>query len=566
MEYIAIQGWGSAPTIAMRFYYEHKRSGANMMYRVMVEVDSCNGLGYFGYPIYFDLKLDGTTYLSTTLKGVAPSQWSAFSYTSDWFTVYNKGSGTTTASFRIYSGSGSVRDSTYTYYLTVDPGKSSMTVGNGTLGTAQRLTINSLSSNFIHDVYWTCGEEAEYILWRSSETSVLWTPPLSLAKHNTTGTSVSVTLTIHTFSDGVLVGTNEYPLNYTIPNSVKPTVSKGWAVATPYNTGTAASGLNAYVQGYSKAKVTFDTGKIDMGTAYGATIASYKIVVGSNTTATSPYLTPILTTAGNVSITCYVYDSRGRYASETLVVTVHEYKKPTLKEISAYRSDSSGTSDGSGTYITVKATSGFSGIGGLNTGALRARVKVSGGSYGSYTNLLSGTSAVLGNGLISTKSTYIVEISLTDILGNSAIYTGIIPTETVFFMGLEGGTGASFGKYPELDNTLDIQWDLYARGDVYGRLYGLGKVHMIPWEADFNEYLDFGVYACTANATAERCTNCPTASAGRLIVSSANGTGERTGAYVYILQEYITLDGSTRYYRLCYSDANGAWKFNEWKT
>lgn len=564
---LGTKSWGSSPTISMTFYYEKKRSGADMLYRVQVSISDCDGSSYFGYPIYMRLYIADALRCTVTLKGASPTQWSsAITYTSAWYTVSNVGSGTVGVKFNLYSGSGSARDETYSFSMAVDPGKSTLSVGNGTLGTAQTLTINRLSSSFIHDVYWECGDKAEYILWRSNLTSVQWTPPLTLAAENPTGESVQINLVIHTFSGEVLVGTNEYPITCTIPSSVKPTLTNGWAVAAPYNTGTAAANIGAFVQGYSKAQVSFNSSKINMDTAYGATIQYYKIVMGSYSSASAPHLTPVLSTAGNVYITCYVYDSRGRYASETLTIPVHEYKKPTLRDISAYRSDGEGASDGSGTYIAVKASSVVSGIGGLNTGSLRARLKVSGGSYGAYTDLTSNITAVLGDGLISVKSTYIAEITLTDTLGNSALYTGIVPTEAVFFMGLEGGTGAAFGKYPELDNTLDIQWDLYARGDVYGSLYGLGKVHQIPWEADFNEYLDFGVYACTANATAERCYNCPTTSAGRLIVSSANGTGERLGAYVYILQEYITLDGSTRYYRLCYSNVNGEWQFNEWKT
>lgn len=564
---LGTKSWGTSPDIPITFYYEKKRSGADMLYRVQISVAACNGASYFGFPIYMRLHIGGSLRCTVTLKDASPMQWSsAITYTSAWYTVPNVGSGTVGVTFNIYSGMGSTRDETYSFSMDVDPGKSSLNVSNGTLGTAQTLKINRLSSSFIHDVYWECGDKAEYILWRSNMTTVQWTPPLTLAAENPTGESVHINLVIHTFSGDVLVGTNEYPITCTIPSSVKPTLTSGWAAVTPYNTGTAVAGMNAYVQGYSKAQVTFNSSKINMDTAHGATIKSYKIVVGSYSSASSPYLTPLLNTAGAVYITCYVYDSRGRYASETLTITVQEYSKPTLKDISSYRSNSAGESDGSGTYITVKATSVVSSIGGLNTGTLRARVKVSGSVYGAYRDIISGTSTVLGDGLVSVKSTYVVEITLTDSLGNSALYTGIIPTEAVFFMGMDGGKGAAFGKYPELDNTLDIQWDLYARGNVYGNLYGLGKVHQIPWEADFNEYLDFGVYACTANATAERCYNCPTTNAGRLIVSSANGTGERTGTYVYILQEYITLDGSTRYYRLCYSNAEGKWNYNEWKT
>ena len=465
---LGTKSWGSSPTNSITFYYEKKRSGADMMYRVQASVAPCTGSSYFGYPIYMKLYIAGSLRCTVTLKGASPTQWSsAITYTSAWYTVPNKADGTTAVSFNIYSGSGSSRDETYSFSMAVDPGKSTMSVGNGTLGVAQTMAITRLSSSFTHTITYTCGSASGTICDKSSSTSISWTPPLDLAKQNTVGDKVTVSLTLTTYSGSTSVGSNSYTITYNIPSSVKPTLSSGWATVAPYNVGSVAASINAYVQGYSKAQVTFNSGKINMATAYGATISSYKIVMGSFSTTTAPYVTPFLPTAGNVSITCYVYDSRGRYAYETLTIAVQEYSMPTLKDISVYRSNSAGVADDTGTYITVKATSVISSIAGLNRGNLRARVKVSGGEYGAYTALTSGTAAVLGGGLISTQSTYVVEISLIDQLNRGAMNTSYIPTGSVFFMGMEGGNGAAFGKYPEYDNMLDVEWDLRTRGDLY---------------------------------------------------------------------------------------------------
>jgi hypothetical protein len=43
--------WGSGPAIPVEFSYSKYRSGANMVYRVFVEIKPVTGAHYFGYPI-----------------------------------------------------------------------------------------------------------------------------------------------------------------------------------------------------------------------------------------------------------------------------------------------------------------------------------------------------------------------------------------------------------------------------------------------------------------------------------------------------------------------------------
>ena len=84
-----------------------------MQYRVQVTVNPVSGASSFGYPIYLGLYINGVGRTSVTLKAASPSRWtSAIVWTSDWYTVADKTSGTTPASFNLYSGSGSSRNST----------------------------------------------------------------------------------------------------------------------------------------------------------------------------------------------------------------------------------------------------------------------------------------------------------------------------------------------------------------------------------------------------------------------------------------------------------------------
>ena len=107
--------WGSSPNIYFDFSYEKKREGSTQYYRITVSCDPITGSSYFGYPIYVQIYLDGKSKATHTLKAASPNRWtSAISHTTGWLSV-SKTSGTTALAIRIYSGSGSSRDTTYNY-------------------------------------------------------------------------------------------------------------------------------------------------------------------------------------------------------------------------------------------------------------------------------------------------------------------------------------------------------------------------------------------------------------------------------------------------------------------
>lgn len=138
--------------------------------------------------------------------------------------------------------------------LTTIPRKSTLAVANGTLGTAQTLTITEQASSFVHKLQYACGDASGWILGSSSATSstlsTSWTPPLSLANQNTTGTSVSVTFTLYTYSGTTLIGSNTYTKTFSIPASVKPSVSLAVSDLMSY-----AGTYGAYIQGLSKLAI-----------------------------------------------------------------------------------------------------------------------------------------------------------------------------------------------------------------------------------------------------------------------------------------------------------------------
>lgn len=109
----------NSPAISFSTYYESYRSGASMFYRLQIVVGTCSGSSYFGYNIYDTMNLNGSQIHADMVKNSSPSQWTtAYTHTTGWVEVPNKTSGTTSASFRLYSTNGS-RDETLTYDLPI---------------------------------------------------------------------------------------------------------------------------------------------------------------------------------------------------------------------------------------------------------------------------------------------------------------------------------------------------------------------------------------------------------------------------------------------------------------
>lgn len=120
----ALQWTSSKPYLYLTVSYGKRRSGADMIYSVNLSVSTCTGSKYFGYPIYAEIFVNGeqNARFNPTLKNSSPSQWSnPINYNTGEFTISNKTTGTTALSVRLYSGSGSSRNETFTFEMPIDP-------------------------------------------------------------------------------------------------------------------------------------------------------------------------------------------------------------------------------------------------------------------------------------------------------------------------------------------------------------------------------------------------------------------------------------------------------------
>ena len=455
---LASLDWGTGPKIPFVFAYEHQRSGADMQYRAKVTINPITSAnGHFGYPIYLKLTIGGTLRETTTLKAASPDRWtSAITYTSPWYTVAGKTSGTTVVSFNIYSGSGSTRNETYSYSMAVDPAASLLASPNGTLGTALTLTVTKYNTAFTHTITYKCGAATGTVSTTASATSVSWGTSngntVALAAQNTAGKSVTVTFTIITYSGTTEVGRNTASCLMTIPNTVKPSVALTVADAA----GLLAT-YGAYVQGKSKLTITATP-----TLAYGSPIKVYEITADGKTYNTSPVTTDVIQGIGTLEITAKVTDNR-TYPSNVAKtnITVLQYAPPAVT-VTAYRCNSSGAADQEGAYMKFGFSATISSLNSKNSATYSISYKAGSGAATKVTGSgLSYTSAVIA---CDVAQNWTIEVTVTDKL-SSTVKAAVIPIAFTLMDFYNTGKGVAFGKVATRDG-FDCAMPAYFSGSA----------------------------------------------------------------------------------------------------
>ena len=341
-------------------------------------------------------------------------------------------------------------------------------MGTATIGEEVHISLPRASSGFTHTLRYVFGGAAETI-----DTGVAdgydWLVPESLAAQIPNDPSGTGTLTCETYSGSTIIGTKSVPFTASVPGSMKPAITPGWATVTYDNSGTKASGIAAWVQGYSKAKAVFNGSKVTC--KQGASIAKYAVTYLGKTVEESPYRTETISTT-SATVRCTVTDSRGLSDYEDFEIAIHPYAPPALTGAMLYRADGDGAASDSGTHIAGRATANYYPIGGENAATIRGYWKAVGGSYGSGEALSSGVTGIIsGSAVISTDRSYVAKLVITDSLGNTAEFEDSIPTERVAFHLKEGGNGAAFGKVAETEYVLELAEDWELKG---GKKAGAG--------------------------------------------------------------------------------------------
>lgn len=378
--------------------------------------------------------------------------------------------------------------------LTTIPRKSSLSVANGTLGTEQTLTVTRQSSNFTHTITAKCGSASATVCTKSSSTSIKFTPPLSWASQNTTGTSVSVTYTITTYNGSTSVGSNSYTKTCSIPASVKPTCSIAVTDAMGY-----ASTYGGYLKGLSKFKVV-----VTATTAHGSAIKSYKTTANGSTYTAASFTTGVLSSSGTLKVSATVTDKRDRTGTDTESLTVLDYSKPLITALSVHRCNEDGTTNDQGEYVQVVFSSSVTALNNQNSATYILEYKKT--SEDTYASVVLSDHA--NNYAVSSASyifaadsgsSYNVRLIVNDNFTSSAKTTTASTGFTIMHW-LASGLGMAIGKIAELAGVLDIGFKTRFMG---------GILHpVLEPETDLNDVLTPNTYV-GANVSTYNYANCP---------------------------------------------------------
>ena len=340
------------------------------------------------------------------------------------------------------------------------PRKSTLSASNGTLGTKQTLTVTRKSSSFTHTITYKCGSASGTICTKSSDTSIEWTPPLSLASQNTTGTSVSVTFTITTYSGSTNVGSNTKTITCTIPASVKPSCTVNISDPTGY-----ANTYGGYLKGLSKFKVA-----VTATTAYGSAIASYSATANGTKYTKASFTTDVLKSSGAQTVSATVKDKRGRSGSTSANISVLDYNPPVISKLTVHRCNADGPENDQGAYVEVKFSGSVTALNNKNTAAYTLEYKKSSASEYTVVKLtaLNNKYSVADSSYIfaaETGSSYNVRLTVADNFSSASSTTSASTAFTLMHW-LASGLGMAIGKIAELANVLDIGFQTRFMGGI----------------------------------------------------------------------------------------------------
>ncbi len=230
---------------------------------------------------------------------------------------------------------------------------------------------------------------------------------------------------------------------------------------------------------------------------YGASIKSSQLVIG-NGVYEDPFVTDILTTTGNVTVTAKATDSRGYVGKMEQSIYVIPYAKPAIVPaegeigIVCCRCDETGYISDSGTWLKIKAKRSYSPVvsDGEQYNFCEIRYRCNGGEWETILYGDDGSDEVevnIPNVVTSTTTAYTIEVGVVDSLGYESSAIIIVPSDKVEFHLREGGNGAAFGEYAEDANVLSVaeSWELRVKGtmtiggkSLLDMFYPVGSIYM----------------------------------------------------------------------------------------
>lgn len=407
------------------------------------------------------MQLDGSTVMSYDDSFNIGTSWVKIGSTVS-KTVTHNADGTKTISLKGFFDSlgltTKLDDLTVTGNVTLKtiPRASSFSLSASTVtagSTSMTVNIDRASGSFTHTVQWKLGSHTKSTT--GVGTSASYTIPKSWLDAIPNSTSGTGTVTVTTYNGDTKIGSTSKSFTVKAASDVVPSFT---GITFTRVDGDVPADWGIYVRTKSKVivKITGTAG------AYGSTIKSYSISGGGYSGTGSSLTTGYLNTAGTVTFTAKITDSRGRTATKTASITVTDYAPPVLSSVAGFRCDAEGTEQDDGNYISLTANFSGSVLDGKNPVTGEYRYKAEGGNWSGFSPLVSGEAAVFA---ATGDATFTVQVQVSDTF--SSFTQDIVVNSIRFIMDFKaGGTGIAFGKAAEYDDTLDCNWEGHFRKNV----------------------------------------------------------------------------------------------------
>lgn len=348
-----------------------------------------------------------------------------------------------------------------TFTLDTIPRASSFTVSNNSvdMGTAVTFNITRASSAFTHKLTLTWGDEVSTIA-SNVGTSASWTIPLTLAADIPNSKSSGCIITCITYSGSTEIGRKTLGMTLKVP-VIRPSIK---TVAVSEATSGLASKFGVYVQGKSKFKVEIGA----TGANY-ATIKSYSTKILGKTYTGSTFTSNVITASGSVDVEVTVTDSRGFANTFTQKVTVAAYSDPSITTFTVQRCEKNGTLNDEGEYVKIVAAFSITSLSNKNDKSYTIAYKLKEDT--NFTPLTSGSVYSLNTTYIPTvtfsgDNSYDFILTVTDYF-RPASHIDEIQTAFTLTDYHSSGTGISFGKVSQLENTFENALELRQIANSY---------------------------------------------------------------------------------------------------
>lgn len=311
------------------------------------------------------------------------------------------------------------------------------------LGQQLSITTEKKNSTFVNDLYYRWESSTRTAIAGNVSSPYLWTVPVSFANsipNTTTGVAAAICST-GTAGDASFVGVKECYFFIHVPDTYVPTIDSV-AITDSNNYLTTYGG---YIKGRSSLTIVTTAAGV-----LSSTISSCALSFGTKTYSGLSISGIVPDTAGSISVSSVVTDSRGRTATNTQTITVLDWSAPSLTNVICERCDSDGTDNPDGSYAKLSWDSSISSLNSHNVKTCQVATKLSTATdYGTATTQTS-PYIFAANG----DNAYDIKLTVSD---NFATVTATTSINTTFSLidYLADGTGVAFGKAASLSNTLD---------------------------------------------------------------------------------------------------------------